>query len=64
MSLVIYINITIMPPIKRMVITKKAHEIFLTPRVHLTKKAPQISVDKATYGDLVSPVTKELTIKR
>ena len=63
-NLVIYMNITIIPPINRIVTTKNAHEILLTPRTHLTKKAEQMSLDMAIYGELVSPVIREPTIKK
>ena len=63
-SLVMYINITIIPPINKIVTTKNAHEIFLTPNIHLTKKAEQINLHMAIYGDLVSPVIRDPIIKK
>lgn len=59
-----YINITIIPPINKIVTTKNAHEILLTPKTHLTKKAEKIRLPMAVYGELVSPVIREPTIKK
>ena len=39
---------TIIPPIKRIVTTKNAHESLLIPNVQLTKNAPQINLPIAT----------------